>query len=76
VSTYTPRTPRERQKLGAKLGGLRAKHPDRVEEIARLQAELRTEKIAKFIVEMVDQAPPLTQEQRDRLSSLLQDGTA
>lgn len=67
-------TGEERHKLGGKLGGLRKNRPDADDEIKAIQATLATEKLAAYIRRVVDAAPPLSQEQRDRLSALLKGG--
>jgi hypothetical protein len=46
----------------------------RTEEAARLDAEIRTARLADYIKQTVDSAPPLTVEQRDRLAGLLRSG--
>lgn len=54
------------------------RHPDDAEaraEIARLRREHAAVRLEDYIRKVVDQAPPLTAEQRDRLSVLLR-GTA
>jgi hypothetical protein len=43
----------------------------RAEDAARLDTEIRTEALADHIRNLVDAAPPLTAEQRDRLAALL-----
>lgn len=43
----------------------------RHDEALRLDTELRAERLADYIREIVDAAPPLTVEQRDRLALLL-----
>ena len=39
-----------------------------------LRSELRAAKVAEFIEKTVNEAPPLTQQQRDRLALLLRGG--
>lgn len=65
----------ERQRLGAKLGGMRAQNRPK-DEINEVHAALVTEQLATFIAKVVADAPPLTAAQRDRLVALLRvDGT-
>ncbi|TKV61337.1 hypothetical protein FDO65_06990 [Nakamurella flava] len=42
--------------------------------VADLRRQLRADKLAEHIKKVVDQAPPLTAEQRDRLAALLRAG--
>lgn len=62
----------ERRKLRARKGvAVRLRRP---EEAARLDAEIRTAALAEHIARVVDAAPPLNEEQRDRLALLLRGG--
>ena len=45
-------------------------------ELADARRSLKTERLADYIGRVVDEAPPLTVEQRDRLALLLRGGAA
>lgn len=47
--------------------------PARIEQTRR---DLAAERLASYIAKVVDAAPPLTDEQRDRLAVLLRGGAA
>lgn len=51
----------------------RSRRPDDPELVAERRG-LREAKLAKYIRDVVDEAPPLTDEQRDRLVALLRGG--
>lgn len=57
---------RSRKGVAVRLG--------RTDEANRLDAEIRTERLADYIRTTVDAAPPLTVEQRERLALLLRGG--
>lgn len=59
-----------------RLGAISRHHPTDVDAIRAAQQELAAAKIAEYIKRTVDSAPPLTPEQRDRLSLLLREGAA
>jgi hypothetical protein len=49
---------------------VRDKHPE--PEITALRRDLRAERLEEHIKSIVDQAPPLTDQQRARIAALLQ----
>ncbi len=53
----------------AKLAGTLSRNPDA--DVTELRRELRAERAADYIRELVDSAPPLTELQRARLAALL-----
>lgn len=57
---------RSRKAVAVRLG--------RTDEANRLDAEIRTARLADYIRHTVDAAPPLTDEQRTRLANLLRGG--
>jgi len=62
----------ERLRLRAQIGAATRHHPDA--DTTDLRRELAAVKIADYIRSIVAEAPPLTQEQRDRLALLLRGG--
>lgn len=44
--------------------------------VAELQVQLKAERLAAHIEQVVNSAPPLTPEQRDRIAALLRNGAA
>ena len=54
---------------GALSVAIRRGEPD--EKIADLRRDLRAAQLEKYVREIVDKAPPLTAEQRDRIAALL-----
>ncbi|TFI45151.1 hypothetical protein E4P29_05395 [Rhodococcus sp. 1R11] len=60
---------RQTQSLGGKLGVSRRCYPDR--DHTELETELATSKISDRVREIVASAPPLSAEQRARISALL-----
>jgi hypothetical protein len=62
----------ERRRLRS-LKGVAVRLGD-AEAAARLDAEIRTERLAEYIRGAVDQAPPLNADQRARLARLLRPG--
>ncbi|MDP9434941.1 MAG: hypothetical protein M3P93_07010 [Actinomycetota bacterium] len=62
-------TPDERS-TRARLAAKRRHHPDDP-ETDRLAADFKADRLAAYIQRVVDGAPPLTAEQRDRLALLL-----
>jgi hypothetical protein len=59
--------------LSARVAAIARHHPDR--DLADLQRDLRAARLEEYVRELVDSAPPLTAEQRDRLAVLLLGGT-
>lgn len=53
-----------------------AKKQDPTADVTDLQAQLKAERLAEHIKTTVDAWPPLTADQRDRLSLLLRKGAA
>jgi hypothetical protein len=51
-------------------------HPDDQSKIVESKRELAEAKIADYIEKVVAEAPPLTDEQRDRIAALLRAGAA
>jgi hypothetical protein len=45
-------------------------------DVTELRRQLKAERLEEYISRVVDAAPPLTAEQRDRLAVLLRAGTA
>ena len=62
-------TPDERT-TRARLAALQRHHPDDP-KTAQLAADFKTDRLAQHIARVVDAAPPLSFEQRDRLALLL-----
>lgn len=60
---------KQTQSLGGKLGTLRRHYPSR--DHTQLETELATSKIEDRVREIVASAPPLSPEQRARISALL-----
>ena len=63
--------PTERNAIRGHLAATVRHHPDDTAAIAELRGELRTRRVEDYIRRAVDDAPPLTAEQRLRLASLL-----
>ncbi|MFG2892954.1 hypothetical protein [Streptomyces sp. NPDC048248] len=61
----------ERSKQRAAIAANKRWHRDRPELVEDAQRELRTQTLADHIKRVVDLAPSLTAEQRDRLTVLL-----
>ena len=55
-------------------GAVKRHHPDKPELIADARRALAVAKLEDYIRRTVDAAPPLTDDQRDRLASLLRGG--
>ena len=55
----------------ARIAALVRHRPDDHDAIDNARRAYRTNRLADHIREVVDQAPPLTQEQRNRLAALL-----
>jgi hypothetical protein len=55
--------------LRARLAATTRHHPDA--DASKLRTELRTETAAEYIRRLVDEAPPLSDDQRNRLASIL-----
>ena len=68
--TAIPGTPRLAD-LQAALARFCRAHPDDTAGADEIRRELRTARAAEYISKIVDSAPPLTAEQRDRLAALL-----
>lgn len=64
----------ERLTLAGKLANTRRHYPE--QDTTEIERELAAVKIADYIRSIVAEAPPLTQEQRDRLANLLRGGAA
>ena len=64
---HSPAVARQRGRVGALT---RSRTPDDPDLIAA-RTELRTELLADYIRRVVEQAPPLSTEQRDRLARVL-----
>jgi hypothetical protein len=62
-------TPDERS-ARARVAAQRRHHPDDP-ETDRLAADFKADRLAAYIQRVVDEAPPLSSEQRDRLALLL-----
>lgn len=56
------------------LAALKRHHPNSPELIAPAARELKVAILAEYIRKVVDAAPPLTADQRDRLAVLLRGG--
>lgn len=54
----------------ARIAALRRHRPEAPETV-ELAAEFKTDRLAQYIARIVDTAPPLSSEQRDRLALLL-----
>ncbi|MGC4109452.1 MAG: hypothetical protein QM747_03290 [Nocardioides sp.] len=54
-----------------RYGAVKRHHPQDLELVAAAQRDLAAAKIEDFIQRTVDDAPPLTDEQRNRLAALL-----
>lgn len=63
---------RRTQSLGGQLASNRRHHPER--DHTDLETELATSKISDRVAEIVASAPPLTPDQRERISALLAGG--
>ncbi len=63
--------PTERNAIRGHLAATVRHHPDDTVSIAALRRELRAARLAEYIRRAVDDAPPLTAEQRLRLASIL-----
>jgi hypothetical protein len=66
--------PAEDAHLRARVANFRRHHPDRPELAADDQRQLKANKMERYIRQLVDDFPPLTQEQRARLATLLAGG--
>lgn len=62
--------------LQAKLNANKRWHADRPDIVDPLKREIAEAKLAEYIRRVVDQAPPLTAAQRDRLALLLRGDVA
>lgn len=63
----------ERRTLQGRLANARRWNTPNADELAR---ELAAVRIAAYVREVVDRAPPLTREQRDKIALLLRGGDA
>lgn len=59
----------EQARHRATLAAIARHHPDA--DLTELRTELRTATAAEYIRKLVDEAPPLSEEQRARLAALL-----
>ena len=59
----------------ARVAAKRRHHPDDP-ETDKLAAEFKTDRLAQHIQKTVDEAPPLSQEQRNTLAALLRGAVA
>ena len=64
--TLTPEQLSQRARIGA-----RARHSPDAPELAEDRREFRASRLEQHIRDVVDQSPPFTLEQRDRLAALL-----
>lgn len=71
MSRYSPAGP-ERRRIVAQLGALKRHDPEA--DTTDLRTELKAAKLADYIRDLVNSAPPLTDEQRERLALLLRGG--
>jgi ribosome recycling factor len=60
----------------ARLAALKRHSPENTEAIEAAKADLAAANLAQRIREIVDSAPPLTDEQRDKLATLLRPSAA
>lgn len=67
-------TPEQRRTHRARAAANRRHHPDRPELAADDQRTLKADRLAREIRDLVDTWPPLTAEQRSRLTLLLHGG--
>lgn len=58
----------------ARVASLTRSRPPDDPDLADARRALKTERLADYIRRVVDEAPPLTNEQRDRLAILLRGG--
>jgi hypothetical protein len=58
----------------ARVAGLSQRHDPGDPELVEAQTNLKTMMLRRHIEKVLDAAPPLTQEQRNRLALLLQGG--
>lgn len=58
--------------LRGQLGAIRRHHPD--QDDSSIARDLAASVITDYVVKVVDSAPPLTDEQCDRIASLLRSG--
>jgi hypothetical protein len=66
----------ERRHLVARKAALTRHHPDHVEAIAAVDAELKAARVADYLRREVAAAPPLTVEQRAGLAAVILGGAA
>lgn len=59
----------EDRRARARVAALTRHHPDDP-ETAELAQDFKTHRLAQYIARVVDAAPPLSSEQRDRLATL------
>jgi hypothetical protein len=69
-------TPEQRRHRRARAAANRRHHPAQPEPAADDQRTLKADRLERHIREMVDSWPPLTAEQRSRLTLLLHSGSA
>lgn len=58
-----------------RLASVTRHHPDDTEKITAARRDLAATKIAEYVRKTVDAAPPLTDEQRERIAALLRPST-
>lgn len=58
----------------ARVAGLSRSRPADDPDLLNARRDLRAERLAEHIAKVVDDAPPLTPEQRDRLAVILRGG--
>lgn len=66
----------ERAKMRARIAATKRHHPDRPDLIANDQRTLKMARAEDFIRGLVESFPPLTDDQRSRLATLLQPAPA
>lgn len=62
----------ERRRLRGQIAAASRHHPDT--DLRPLRRDLAAEKLADYIAEVVAEAPPLTDDQVDRIAGLLRGG--
>jgi hypothetical protein len=66
----------EQNRMRGKIANIHRNNPNDPNAADDLRRQLRESRLADHIRKVVDEAPPLTREQRDRLSLLLGGGEA
>lgn len=67
-----PRKKNELAVLAGEMAATKRFDPDNTERIEDIERRRAVARITRYVEEVVDDAPPLTQEQRDKLSALIQ----